>query len=130
MQYHYKEGYVYNAHGKKLGTKCNSGYIKVTIGSGSRKNKKIWFAHRWIWTHFNGAIPEGYEVHHRDSNKENNNINNLELVTKQQNVDRKTNRGNVRQKSTGNWQAKRKNHYLGTFGTKCRAIMACNLAYI
>ena len=80
MQYHYKEGYVYNARGKKLGTKCNSGYIKVTIGSGSRKNKKNWYAHRWIWTHFNGDIPNGYEIHHRDSNKENNNIDNLKLV--------------------------------------------------
>jgi hypothetical protein len=127
MQYHYKEGHIYNAHGKKMGAKCNSGYIKVTISSG---NKKRWYAHRWIWTHFNGKIPDGYEIHHMDSNKKNNNINNLKLVTKQQNVDMKTNRGNVRQKSTGNWQALRKKNYLGTFGTKCGAIMACNLAYI
>ena len=38
--------------------------------------------HRFIWQYFNGEIPEGYEVHHRDFNHENNDISNLELVTK------------------------------------------------
>ncbi len=38
--------------------------------------------HRMVWTYFNGAIPDGYEIHHRDFDKENNDIANLELVTK------------------------------------------------
>ena len=38
--------------------------------------------HRFIWTYFNGEIPEGYDVHHRDFNHDNNDIANLELVTK------------------------------------------------
>ena len=38
--------------------------------------------HRFIWTYFNGEIPEGYDVHHRDFNHDNNDISNLELVTK------------------------------------------------
>lgn len=38
--------------------------------------------HRFIWTYFNGEIPDGYEIHHRDFDKDNNDIANLELVTK------------------------------------------------
>lgn len=36
--------------------------------------------HRFVWQYFNGEIPEGYDVHHRDFNH-NNDIANLELVT-------------------------------------------------
>lgn len=38
--------------------------------------------HRFIWQYFNGEIPEGFDVHHRDFNHDNNDIANLELVTK------------------------------------------------
>ena len=38
--------------------------------------------HRFVWQYFNGEIPEGYDVHHRDFNHDNNDIANLELVTK------------------------------------------------
>ena len=37
--------------------------------------------HRFVWAYFNGEIPGGYEIHHRDFNKENNDISNLELLT-------------------------------------------------
>ena len=38
--------------------------------------------HRFVWTYFNGEIPEGYDIHHLDLNHDNNDIANLELVTK------------------------------------------------
>ena len=38
--------------------------------------------HRFIWTYFNGEIPEGYDIHHRDLNHDNNDIANLQLLTK------------------------------------------------
>jgi len=37
--------------------------------------------HRFIWTYFNGEIPDGYEIHHCDFDKENNDISNLILLT-------------------------------------------------
>lgn len=37
--------------------------------------------HNYIWEKFNGKIPKGYEVHHIDLNKINNNIDNLMLLT-------------------------------------------------
>ena len=33
--------------------------------------------HRYVWEKFNGTIPEGYEVHHIDGNRANNDITNL-----------------------------------------------------
>ena len=39
------------------------------------------FMHRYVWEYYNGKIPEGYEVHHKDFNRANNDINNLQLLT-------------------------------------------------
>lgn len=33
--------------------------------------------HRYVWEFYNGPIPEGYEIHHKDGNKANNDISNL-----------------------------------------------------
>ena len=38
-------------------------------------------AHRWIWEQANGPIPDGYEIHHRDHNPLNNDLDNLMCVT-------------------------------------------------
>lgn len=37
--------------------------------------------HRYIWEKYNGYIPKGYHIHHKDLNKLNNNINNLQCLT-------------------------------------------------
>ena len=37
--------------------------------------------HRAIWRFYNGDIPKGYQVHHKDENKDNNDISNLELLS-------------------------------------------------
>ena len=37
-------------------------------------------AHRYVWEQVRGAIPEGMHVHHRDEDKSNNDIGNLELM--------------------------------------------------
>lgn len=36
--------------------------------------------HRVIWEHYHGAIPYGYDVHHIDGDRSNNNIKNLMLL--------------------------------------------------
>lgn len=38
--------------------------------------------HRDIWEKSNGIIPEGFDIHHIDGNKQNNKIENLELIRK------------------------------------------------
>lgn len=40
--------------------------------------------HRYVWVCENGDIPEGYHIHHKDGDKSNNDISNLELLTTKQ----------------------------------------------
>lgn len=37
--------------------------------------------HIFVWEYYNGQVPAGYEVHHKDLDKSNNDISNLELLT-------------------------------------------------
>lgn len=42
--------------------------------------------HRLVWEAFNGPIPGRLEINHKDLDRANNRLDNLELVTHQQNV--------------------------------------------
>lgn len=49
--------------------------------SGYYRNSKIKDRiHRYVWKFYNGEIPEGYQIHHKDHDKSNNDISNLELL--------------------------------------------------
>lgn len=37
-------------------------------------------AHRWVWMQHHGAIPKGCHIHHKNGNKSDNCIDNLELM--------------------------------------------------
>lgn len=41
--------------------------------------------HRLVWEAFNGAIPPGLEINHKNGNKSDNRLSNLELVTSSEN---------------------------------------------
>lgn len=53
------------------------GYIRYKKGN----DGKLRFEHCVIWEENHGKIPMGMQIHHKDFNKENNNISNLQLVT-------------------------------------------------
>lgn len=40
--------------------------------------------HRAVWEYYNGSIPDGYHIHHIDHNKQNNELSNLKIVTKEE----------------------------------------------
>ena len=42
------------------------------------------YMHRYVWEYYNGKIPNGYEVHHIDFDKSNNDISNLQLLSSQE----------------------------------------------
>ena len=49
-------------------------------------NKKNFYRlHRLVWETFVGPIPKGLVIHHKDHNKSNNKLSNLQLVTSSQN---------------------------------------------
>ena len=38
--------------------------------------------HVYVWEYYNGEIPKGCEIHHKDFDKSNNEVDNLQLLTK------------------------------------------------
>ncbi|MCP3894021.1 MAG: hypothetical protein GY706_05250, partial [Bacteroides sp.] len=62
---------------KKL-YKTNDGYLKVKVGYGDLS--KVVLVHRLVAALFIGEI-QNKEVNHKDGNKENNNVHNLEVCT-------------------------------------------------
>ena len=36
--------------------------------------------HRKVWEYYNGTIPKGYHIHHKDDNRSNNQIENLDIL--------------------------------------------------
>ena len=43
---------------------------------------KLLSLHRMVWTCYNGEIPDGYDIHHKDFDKNNNDISNLVALPK------------------------------------------------
>lgn len=57
--------------------------IKFTLDEQTGYYKHITtFMHRYVWEFYNGKIPDGYEIHHKDLNRNNNDISNLECLSK------------------------------------------------
>lgn len=55
-------------------------YLGFTI------NKKTKYVHILVYETFVGTIPKGYQINHKDENKHNNCVWNLETITPSQNV--------------------------------------------
>lgn len=69
--------------------KCTDGKIRTFM------------RHRVIWFYFNGEIPEGYEINHKDENKMNAALDNLELTTHSENINYGTRNERTRNKQIG-----------------------------
>lgn len=65
---------------KRVGESIGSnGYCYVYFSMDGKYYRA--FVHRLVWRHFNGAIPPGLTINHKDGNKQNNHPMNLELAT-------------------------------------------------
>lgn len=66
-------------------TKDKSGYIQVRTIKGDGKSGKYTYEHRLVMEQFLGRLLESHEsVHHKNGNKQDNRIENLELWSKAQ----------------------------------------------
>ena len=54
--------------------------------------------HRLVYSTFINDIPKGYELNHLDCNKANNSISNLEICTRQENMDHAVREGRIKGK--------------------------------
>jgi hypothetical protein len=60
------------------------GYLKIEMYR--EKDRLRAYVHRLVWETFRGTIPSGLDVNHRDGNKSNNRLENLEVVTRSENM--------------------------------------------
>jgi hypothetical protein len=104
----------------------NFGYCHVHL------RPKTGRVHRLVWEAFIGKIPTGMEINHKDGNKQNNHIDNLEVVYtrenqshSQQKIYNKTMTGCYPRKNKETWIAQisvnGKQKYLGDFKTQDEA---------
>lgn len=69
------DGHIYNERGKEIGSVNANGYVATSYS----------LIHRLIWEAFNGEIPEGYEIDHINTIRNDNRLENLRLVTPKEN---------------------------------------------
>ena len=62
-----------------------NGYYSVTLYT-SKGNKKLWHIHRLVCLSFLGVPPNNYVVNHKDKNRLNNKLDNLEYISQRENV--------------------------------------------
>ena len=128
--FEYRDGNLYNKiHrgyqapiGAIVGSINNKGYILTKIKG---KGLKV---HRIIWEMHNGKIPEGMQVDHINEKRNDNRIENLQILTSKQNISRsKKAKPSVWRNK---YKIKRNGFYLGLFKTLGGAMMEYNTYYL
>lgn len=78
---------------KRLGNVSSNGYIRVSFRFNGRLYAES--AHRIVYAYFHNIteFPDGMVINHKDGNRQNNRIENLELVTPKENVNHAINTG-------------------------------------
>ena len=82
-----KYGQIYNKKTKRcsIGNLLPSGYRQIRLSQIGLPEKHF-YVHRFVYECINGNISGKLQINHIDSNKQNNCINNLELMTRSENV--------------------------------------------
>lgn len=62
----------------------NVGYLRVKLSNGPHQRKHS--VHKLVMTSFVGPVPEGKQINHKDGDKTNNTLSNLEYVTPKENI--------------------------------------------
>ncbi len=106
----------------------HKGYLKVML-TNSNGIRKGFFVHRLVISNF--LYESSLQVNHKDLNKQNNHISNLEYVNNRQNCIHRIDKNKTTSKYIGvtkvgnKWQSQKmingKSTYLGTFNTELEA---------
>lgn len=66
-------------------TKSKNGYVCISCVLKDNTYTHV-YLHRFLWETFNGEIPQGYEIDHQDTHKDNNSLDNLIICTHKENM--------------------------------------------
>lgn len=64
----------------------HKGYLRIILGVPGSNSTCSVQAHRLVWVVANGPIPDGLQINHKDLDKQNNCLGNLEVVTASENI--------------------------------------------
>lgn len=80
-----ENGSVYGVRGSELSPILHhTGYLVITVRQYNvQKQVRV---HRFVWECHRGEIPDGLVINHKDGDKTNNSIDNLEVVTHRVNI--------------------------------------------
>ena len=79
-------GNVYSRWGRLLKGSVNSLGYRQIFAYGDGENTGSYLVHRMVWETFKGPVPEGYVVDHINQIKSDNRLENLRILTQQQNL--------------------------------------------
>lgn len=90
----YEDGTILNKNGsvKSLRKINKKGYPFTNFHYEGRAHCHL--VHTFIWRAFNGKIPKGYEVDHKDNDRTNFKLENLQLLSKSENNQKSYDSGN------------------------------------
>ena len=89
-----KDGDVINVKKNKIMSmfKNNCGYLYFGIYNKNLQKTKTNYQHRFVFEVFNGKIPSHLEIDHINNDKTDNRVKNLQLLTRQQNIEKSKNK--------------------------------------
>ena len=79
-----KDWHLYRSDGRPLSRKCRNGYYLVR--KMYNHHCYSFCEHRVVWYFCNGEFDQSLTINHKDFDRANNNIDNLELMTQQENI--------------------------------------------
>ena len=104
----------------------NNGYFYLHIGNNKLLHRVVFYAHNQEWDIHDSS--QLNFIDHKDQNRQNNNLNNLRIATKQQNNWNRKTKGCFWNKNRNKWQAQicvnNKSKYLGQFDSEEDARLA------
>lgn len=93
-----RDGIIVNLQEKIMKLKYTGvGRKYLTVGLNNDYGRKWFLIHRLVAEHFIDNIPNKMVVNHKDGNKRNNRVDNLEIITQRENIIKHRNKNNVSQ---------------------------------
>ena len=88
-----KDGEVINVKTERIikMSNCN-GYLVFSICDKKLEKPKKYYHHRFVFEVFQGPIPRCFEIDHQNNIKADNRINNLQLLSHKQNIEKSKNK--------------------------------------